>query len=311
MMTELVSFRAGEWELNGCVHVPAREQGPRVGILLVHENTKFGTHGLFKRLAESLAEAGFYVLRFDNRGACDSLGDCEFSFENRIDDASAAARYFSAQYDLDHLLMWGLCMGAAVAVHASAQLGEETPLGGMMLCSMLADPVDASLPELDYKPATVSAYMRNGLLNGGAWQRVRSFLSDSGYRANVWQSLSALTKKREIAAKFKDVCQQIGRVGPLLAKYSGPTLLVYGETDPYWTAFTHRINPKDKLHLSEMKFPPKLVVIRDGDHMFNSVETAAEVIQLSVSWAKAFREGQAPKSQPEELYAFFAASAAH
>jgi pimeloyl-ACP methyl ester carboxylesterase len=312
MPIQFVSFPSDQWRLNGCVHTPEQEPEQRIGILLVHENTKFGTHGLFKRLAETLAAKGFYVLRFDNRGTCDSPGDCDFAFQNRVEDACAAAHYFSAEYKLDQLLLWGLCMGAAVSVHCSSQLNGDSRLGGMMLCSLLANPVDASLPEFDYKPVTVSAYMRNGMLNGGPWKRLRSFVSDSGYRANVFRSLAALMQRHSsVGGKFKEVRSQIGRVGPLLARYEGPTLLVYGGADPYWTGFAQSVNSGDKLRLSKMKFPPKLVVVSEGDHMFNSVHTTAEVIRLSVSWAEAFREGKAPTSQPEELYAFFAPSAAH
>ena len=312
MPIEFVSFQSEQWRLNGCVHVPEREPEQRIGILLVHENTKFGTHGLFKRLADTLAASGFYVLRFDNRGTCDSPGDCEFAFQGRVEDACAAANFFTAECKLDHLLLWGLCMGAAVAVHCSSILNGESRLGGLILCSLLADPVDASLPEFDYKPVTVSAYVRNGMLNGGPWKRLRSFVSDSGYRANVLRSIGALAQRHSgVGSKFKEVRNQIGRVGPLLARYPGPSLLVYGETDPYWSAFTQRINANDKLRLSKMKTPPKLVVVSEGDHMFNSVDTTAQVIQLSVSWAEAFREGKAPTSHPEELYAFFAASTAN
>jgi pimeloyl-ACP methyl ester carboxylesterase len=311
MPIRLVTFPSGPWHLNGCVHAPEFEPEQRIGILLVHENTKFGTHGLFKRLADTLAARGFYVLRFDNRGTCDSPGDCDFAFQGRVADACAAAHFFSAEYKLDHLLLWGLCMGAAVSVHCSTQLNGESRLAGMMLCSLLANPVDASLPEFDYKPVTVSAYVRNGMLNGGPWKRLRSFLSDSGYRANVFRALAALRQNRSsVGNAFKDVCLQIGRVGQLLARYDGPTLLVYGSADPYWTGFSQSVNSGDKLRLAKMKFPPKLVVVSEGDHMFNSVDATVEVIQLSVSWAEAFREGKAPTSRPEELHALFATSAA-
>jgi pimeloyl-ACP methyl ester carboxylesterase len=114
-----------------------------------------------------------------------------------------------------------------------------------------------------------------------------------------------------VGSRLEDVRTQIGRVGPLLARYEGPTLIVFGETDPYWSGFTKRINPSDRLRLSKMKSPPKLVVVTDGDHMFSSADTTAQLIGLSVSWAEAFRQGHAPTSYPEELYAFFAPSTAN
>jgi hypothetical protein len=40
----------------------------------------------------------------------------------RVADACAAARFFRTEYKLDKVFFWGLCMGGAVAVHASARL---------------------------------------------------------------------------------------------------------------------------------------------------------------------------------------------
>jgi len=58
----------------------------------------------------------------ENRGTCDCPGDCELTFADRVADACAAARFFRTEYKLDKVFFWGLCMGGAVAVHASARL---------------------------------------------------------------------------------------------------------------------------------------------------------------------------------------------
>ncbi len=306
MTTRIASFRSDQWRLNACVHLPDNLPEQRIGVVVIHEVTKFGTHGLFRQVADAFAASGFYALRYDNRGTCDSPGDCEFTFEDRVTDACAATHFFRTEYNLDKVLFWGMCLGSAVAVHASARLSGPSRPAGMILCSLLADPLDASLPELNYRPATLAAFLRNGLI-GNNWNRLRAFVSDGAYRSNLLRSTLAMAGsyfRRD--GKLQNMQSQISRVGPLLAQYDGPSLLIYGDTDAFWSDFTKRINPGDKLGLSEMKSPPKIAVVIDGDHMFHSVQQTSEVVQLSVSWAAALREGQNLASHPNEIHAIFA-----
>jgi pimeloyl-ACP methyl ester carboxylesterase len=308
--TRIASFRSDQWRLNACVHLPDDLPEQRVGVVVIHEVTKFGTHGLFRQVADAFAASGFYALRYDNRGTCDSPGDCEFTFEDRVTDACAATHFFKTEYNLDKILFWGLCLGGAVAVHSSARQSGPSKPAGMILCSLLADPLDASLPELNYRPATLAAYLRNGL-TGNPWNRLRAFVSDGAYRTNLLVSVLAVAGSYfQRNGKLQSIQSQISRVGPLLAQYDGPSLLIYGDTDPFWSTFTKHINPGDRLGLSKMKSPPKIAVVADGDHMFHSVQQTSEVIQLSTSWAAAFRNGQNLAGQREELQAVFASSAA-
>jgi hypothetical protein len=107
------------------------------------------------------------------------------------------------------------------------------------------------------------------------------------------------------------VRNQISRVGPLLAQYDGPSLLVYGDVDSYWATFTKRINPADRLGLSRMKSPPRIVLVADADHGFDSVRQTSEVIRLSVGWAAAFRDGQNLAGEREEINALLASPTAN
>ena len=166
-MTELVKIRSGKWEMSGVVHAPAAAPQKRVGVVLLHENfnTKFGTHRMFYQVGEALAASGFYALRYDNRGMCDSPGTNALTFEDRVADAGAATQFFKSEYRLDSVFFWGLCMGAAVALHAK-RAGRASP-EGIMLCSLLADPRDASLPQFGYdgNPSkVVEGFSRGDLL---------------------------------------------------------------------------------------------------------------------------------------------------
>src|SRR5260370_15935283 len=100
-MKEIVNIPTGGWRLHGIVHIPAGTAERRVGVVLVQgPNTKFGTHRLFPQVAEALVQAGFFVLRYDNRGTCDSPGICELTFAYRVADARAAVAFFRRQYRL-------------------------------------------------------------------------------------------------------------------------------------------------------------------------------------------------------------------
>jgi len=306
MATRIGSFQSDQWRLSACVHLPDDPREPRIGFVIVHENTRFGTHGLFRQVADALAASGFYALRYDNRGTCDSPGDCELSFDDRVIDACAATHFFRTEYNLEKVLFWGLCLGSSVAVHASARLSGPFRPAGMILCSLLADPVEASLPEFNYRQVALSAYLRHGL-TGSNWNRLRAFISDKGYRTNLLISVLAIARSCFRGnGKLQNMRTQISRVGPLLAEYDGPSLIIYGDTDPFWSTFTQRINPGDKLRLSEMKSPPRIAIVADGDHMFHSVQQTSEVIRLSVSWAAAFRDGQNIAGHREEVHAIFA-----
>jgi len=309
MGNQIGSFQSDGWRLNGCVHLPNEESQQRIGVVIVHENTKFGTHSLLRQIADAFAASGFYAFRYENRGSCDSPGDCELTFENRVADACAAVHFFKTEYNLDKVLFWGLCMGGAVAVHTSARLKAPFKPAGVILCNLLADPVYATTPELNYRSVTVSAYLRKGL-TGNPWNRLRAFVSDPDYRRNMVQAVLNVAGNNRSNQNLRDLRKQIGQVGPLLAQYDGPSLLVYGDADSHWSSFTQRINRGDRLQLSKMKSPPKIALMLDGDHMFHSLSQTTEVIRISVDWATAFRNGQNLVGEPEHINAIFASATA-
>ena len=290
-MTDLVKIRSGKWELSGVVHAPAAVPQRRVGIVLLHENfnTKFGTHRMFYQLGEALAAAGFYALRYDNRGMCDSPGINPLTFDSRLADVGPATQFFKSEYRLEAVFFWGLCMGAAVALHASAALGAEIS-EGIMLCSLLADPGDVSLPQFGYgaTPSRVVA----GLSRGNVLKRASRFVTDAAYRKSVGRMLKGVVT--QIAAREPELewlKKYIGQVGDLLRRYHGPIVLVFGDKDPCWTHFVERVNTNDKLGLSQMGSKRIFLMLEGGDHTFSSKPQTDQVIAWTVEWANALRDG--------------------
>lgn len=90
----------------------------RVGVLVIVGGPQYrvGAHRQFVQLARALAAGGVPCLRFDHRG----IGDCVAplrSFEALDDDIDAAiGALLAARPELEGVVLWGLCDGAAAAL---------------------------------------------------------------------------------------------------------------------------------------------------------------------------------------------------
>ena len=298
-MKEIVTFSCQGWKLHGVVHTPAGHPERRVGVVLLHENinTKFGTHQVFRQLGDALAQAGFFVLRYDDRGTCDSPGICDLTFLHRVADCRSAVAFFRSQYRLDSLIGWGLCLGASVAMHAAAEASRPQDMfDGLVLCSILADPSIVSLPQYGYHNVNLPTVLRDSFLSGNFLRKLGSAPRKLRlYRENL-PKLARLIFRRYTRREpaLEQLRSHIARVAQLLANYEGPCLLIFGEKDPYWTSFLTRVNPDDRLGLSRKKQAPALVLVKDGDHTFASREQTLEMIGATLAWVQPFRSGQLP-----------------
>ncbi len=283
-MKEFVHIPSGEWTLHGIVHVPAEAQGRRVGVVVVvGPNTKFGTHRLFLQLADVLAQAGFYVLRYDGRGTWDSEGICDLTISHRLADARAAVAFFRRQYGLGTVVGWGLCLGAVIALHHGARAGApEERLDGLVLCN----------PLLRYS-ADVQGAARSIFVDGTPVRKLWKMLHN---REN-WTRKLPLLLQQHVLRRETELDQfgaAVRQVGELVTRYEGPMLMVFGELDRYWAVFRDEVNPGDRLGLAKKKLPPAWALVKNGDHTFSSREQTEEVLRYTLEWAKPFLHGPAP-----------------
>jgi pimeloyl-ACP methyl ester carboxylesterase len=296
---EIVHFSSQGWKLHGIVHAPEVSTGRRVGVVLLHENinTKFGTHQVFRQLGDALAEAGFYALRFDDRGTCDSPGICDLTFLDRVADCKAAMSFFRERYRLDCLVGWGLCLGASVAVYTDTEEKRaEEKFDGLVLCSILADPSIVSLPQYGYYNVNLPSVIRDSFMSGNILRKILAAPRKlRHYRENL-PKLARLIFQRYAQREpaLEQLRSHIARVGELLARQEGPSLMIFGEKDPYWQSFQSRVNPDDQLGLSRKKHAPALVIVKDGDHTFASREQTQEMIGATLAWVAPFRDGKLP-----------------
>jgi alpha-beta hydrolase superfamily lysophospholipase len=294
-MREILEIPSGKWKLHGMAHIPAETRGRRIGVVVVVGPTpKFGTHRLLLQVAETLAQEGFYSLRYDSRGTCDSQGICDLTFADRIADARATVTYFRQRYRLDAVFAWGLCISGAVSLHASAGAKKpEEKFDGLILCNLLSHPSQAQqLPQLAYGRLDLQTAAKNIFMNENPlrklWKVVR--------RSENWLKKGPTLMRRLVRPEqvLDQLRQAAPRVGELLAGFDGPTLLVFGEKDRYWDVFRDQVNPGDRLGLGLKKLPPAWAFVKDGDHTFSSREQTAVVLRYTLDWVKPFLQGTVP-----------------
>jgi alpha-beta hydrolase superfamily lysophospholipase len=295
LMKEMVDIPIGKnWKLHGIVHLPCEVTERRVGVVVVAGAApKFGARSVPLRVAEALAREGFFALRYDSRGTCDSEGIRELTFADRVGDVRTVTAVFRQRYNLDAVLGWSMCIGGAAALHGHEQAAcpEET-FDGLILCNLLAHPSQAKLlPQLTYGYLDIKTGAVNILRHESPlrklWSVVRSHEN--------WLKKGPTLIRRIVRTEppLAELRKAVSRVGKLLARYERPTLLVFGEKDRYWTVFRDEVNSADCLGLANKKVPPAWAFVQNGDHGFSSREQTAQVLRYTLDWVRPFltREG--------------------
>lgn len=106
--------------LTSLIHYPKDFNGQAVLVVVGGPQYRVGSHRQFFELAQSLANEGYLVGRFDCRGMGDSEGEFP-GFESIDEDISAAIDgLYRAGLDITSLSLWGLCDGAtAIGFYAA------------------------------------------------------------------------------------------------------------------------------------------------------------------------------------------------
>jgi len=109
-------FECRQATMLGVLSLPATPAYAAVIVVVGGPQYRAGSHRQFVQLARALAEAGVAALRFDVRGMGDSDGDLR-QFEQLDDDIHAAVGALRTRLpELKHVVLWGLCDGAAAAL---------------------------------------------------------------------------------------------------------------------------------------------------------------------------------------------------
>lgn len=133
------SCQFGEYrQLAGILTAPD-EPAPRAALVLVSAglSPKFGPFRLYAELARRLSREGFLTLRLDLGGIGDSRQDyASYPLEKRTRlEIEAALDYLSVRYELNGIVLGGLCSGAEDAFR-SAEL--DTRVTGVVMIDPFA-----------------------------------------------------------------------------------------------------------------------------------------------------------------------------
>ena len=198
-MRRLIAFPCGEAVLAGSVD---GGKGAAQGLLLVigGSQTRIGSHRMYERLANSLAEKGYACFRFDRRGVGDSSG-ADPGFRGSEPDLKAAAEAFRKEVPgLKQLIGFGLCDGAS----ALALFGDEVGLDGMILANPWLVEAEDGAPA----PAAVRAHYRKRLLTWDGWKRL---LTGAVNFRKLGAGLRSLFSRRQPESLSNDVAQALRR----------------------------------------------------------------------------------------------------
>jgi dienelactone hydrolase len=124
---EEVTYQAGDTTLKGYIAWDADREGPRPGVLVVHE--WWGHTDYVRKRARMLAELGYTALALDMYGdgkQADHPEDAMKFMQETISNMDVAKARFMAAYDLlkahgttdpNHIAAIGYCFGGAVVLH--------------------------------------------------------------------------------------------------------------------------------------------------------------------------------------------------
>jgi pimeloyl-ACP methyl ester carboxylesterase len=298
-MRKIVQVPSDGWLLAGILNTPAvPKNGKRIGVPIFFDGmtSKSGTHFFYRKVADALSQAGYYALRCDNRGLCDSPEINPLAFDLRIADAMNMMRWFKTHEKLDKVVPWGLCIGSAVAIHAASAMKREEAPDALMLCNILCDSEIVTTAELGFARVEPKRILSEMFLRGNLLKKL--LLAPTKlhiYRQN-WTKIGRGLWARYVK-KIPGLDQTragIAEVPGLLQRYDKPHVLIYGEIDTYRTSFLERVNPGDRLGLGRKATPPHWFMIKDATHTFASAKQAKDAIATSIEWLDAFVEGRDP-----------------
>lgn len=227
----------------------------RGAVLLVHGITvdKDEGGGMFVRLADRLAAAGFNVLRFSFRGHGASGGSSRgMTVAGECLDLQAAEYYVSARFPGQFSVV-AASFGAVPTMLCLPRLAD---IGRLVLWN----------PVLDLRHTFVEPTLSWGIQNFGPPQQRR--LADTG----ILTVDGEFTLGRELFCEFEQ-CRPLER----FLSSAVPTLVVHGDRD---TAVSYDI----AADAARARPATELYTVAGSDHGFDSPEREDEAIAVTVDW---------------------------
>lgn len=216
---------------------------------------------MYSRTARLLAERGYASLRIDFRGSGESEGNWEdTTFSGQISDAYAALDFVTTldSIDTEQIGVIGLSQGGLVA----ASIADDPRIGSVVLWSPVANPPDT------YGTIVGKETIVSGLASGGeAVNMTLPWGAEISLKTGFFEDLYNIDPIAEITA------------------YSRPLMVIVGSRDDTVTPQPYYGQAYINYHEGD-----EMLVVVDGDHVFDILMTGPEVMDEAVFWSLAWFE---------------------
>ena len=276
------TFAVAAERLVGILHVPdsipTSPEVARTGVVVVVGGPQYraGSHRQFVGLARQLAMAGHPVLRFDVRGMGDSSGVLH-SFEHISDDIGAAIdQLMQRQPQLQRVVLWGLCDGAAAAL---LYLDERVDPRVQGLC--LLNPwvrSDASLARTQVKH-----YYRQRLMQREFWLKLLSGQVAGAALRGLWTSLRAASAGLDDDNNGRPFQTRMARAWK---RFGGEILLVLSGKDYTAREFREVVAAHPAWHGALAQSNVQVHAASAADHTFSDICETRAMEQVTLNWLR-------------------------
>ncbi|HEX8816269.1 MAG TPA: alpha/beta hydrolase [Terriglobales bacterium] len=313
VVAQELKFSSGDAHLVGTVYMPAK--GDHLPAVVVFHSASAGTRdaGLYKHLTESLPAMGFAVLIYDRRGEGQSSGSAHNnSYETLTDDGIAGARAMAAQIpriDPKKIGYWGLSQGGWLSVLAGGR--DKNAAFVISVSAPLTSPEEQmrfAMTNLMALRGFSQSDIRQMLDTRTAWT---SYLRGSGSRSAAlaafqnaetkpWFPLVYLPKGSELTddpTHYAWTHEMDDDPATALEKVHAPTLVVYGDSDP-WIPVERSVEKLKMIQPQkrnieyvvidnanhEMMFPLRETMEVDARTVLSDQPQAPQYFMLMASW---------------------------
>ncbi len=265
--------------LAGIVTVPDQVDPSRPAVLLLNGGQlhRSGPFRLHVKIARQLAALGLLVLRFDFSGVGDSLKRRDNIPENRANplETREAMDYLEAAWGARSFLAFGICRGAWVSFVVACQ---DTRLAGLALINpdtLAADRQSSIKAHLNTK-ARVDGFFRQR----SRW--LHASLHPWEYRAHMGILASRLTSPLRRRERLAEADHVASGLNALFAR-GADVLFLVSEKDSSLEYLRSIL--RHKAARMELKVFPH------GDHIFLSLESQRQLIDVVTRWCGRFIPG--------------------
>ena len=258
------------------------EQPAALGLVIVvgGPQTRVGSHRQFVLLARRLATAGFAVLRFDYRGMGDSAGEVKAFDAIDQDITTAMDALQTACPEVQRMVLWGLCDGAAAALLYCGARQDARVAGLCLLNPWVRSEVSLARTHLKH-------HYTARLLQGAFWRKLFSG------KLNVLRSLGEMwgnvkAARSNPSGTASDVPFQ-ARMALALRQFSGQVLLLLSGNDYTAKEFLETANT-DPAWSGLLQRPGlQRVDVAAADHTFSRQDWRTAAEQAVLNWMETIK----------------------